>query len=364
MKRSKVLFSSVFSLALFLGAVIQTVISQTVYAATYQSTVASVTDGDTITLSTPVQGATKVRLLSIDTPETNYNGENQGSHATNASNYLKQLLPVGTQITLETDSEEKDTYGRLLAHVFKGRQDVNKEMLLKGHAVSYYIWPNMKYFTEYQAAVVQARQAGLGIWNPDDPLQELPFEFRDRVSGNTQDKYVGNYDTKMYVDPAQYKNVPIEKRVFFFTEQDAITAGYKKENANPQPSPTTGLYINELLPAPQSKYTSEWIEIYNATDATVDLSGYKIDDIQSGGQSPYTIPAGTVIPAKGYYVWNTNSYFNNSSDSAFLIAPNGSVVDSFSYSSIKYDQFWYRSPDGGSWSSTMDPTPTKQASNQ
>lgn len=333
-------------------------------AASYTSTVDYVVDGDTIYLKQAVLGTTKVRLLSIDTPETNYNGQNQGHHAYDATNYLKQLLPAGTKITLVTDTDEKDSYGRLLAHVFKGTLDVNKEMLLKGHAVTYYIWPNMKYFVEYRDAMQQARQAGLGIWNPNDPLTELPFEFRLRISGRSPDKYVGNYDTKFYVDPVDYKKVAVENRVFFFTEQDAIAAGYQREAATqPAPSPTAGLYINELLPAPQSKYTSEWIEIYNSTDNAIDLGGYQIDDLRSGGQAPYTIPAGTIIPAKGYYVWETNSYFNNSGDEANLIAPDGKVVDSFSYSSTKYDASWYRYPDGGVWASQMDSTPTKAASN-
>lgn len=351
-------------LVLGLGTLISFVpATSVVQAASYTSTVDRVVDGDTVYLTKAVLGTTKVRLLSIDTSETYYYGENQGHHATDASNYLKQLLPAGTKITMVTDQEEKDSYGRLLAHVFKGTLDVNKEMLRKGHAVTYYIWPNMLYFTDYRTAQQAAQSEGLGIWNPNDPLTELPFEFRLRIDGRQPDKYVGNYDTKKYVNPADYKQVDVNNRVFFFTEQDALAAGYTKEG-NPNPGPTSGLYVNELLPAPQNTYNTEWIEIYNSTDQNVDLGGYVIDDIRNGGMSPYTIPAGTVIPSKGYWVWETNSYFNNSSDSAYLIAPNGTVVDSFSYSSIQYDASWYRNPDGGAWSSTMDTSPTKGAANQ
>lgn len=110
-----------------------------------------------------MQGTTKGCLLSINMPETNYYAENRGHHAFDATDYFKQLLPHGTQITLTTDTEEKDSYERLLAHVFKRTMDVNKEMLLKGHAVTYYIWPNINYFVEYRNAMQQARQAGLGI---------------------------------------------------------------------------------------------------------------------------------------------------------------------------------------------------------
>jgi len=332
-----------------------------VFAATYEAEVDYVVDGDTVSLKQPVLGTTKVRLLAIDAPETNYYGQNQGHHAFDAKTYLQQLLPPGTPITLVTDTQEKDSYGRLLAHLFKGSRNVNKEMLLQGHAVTYYIWPNMMYFEDYRNALLQAKQTGRGIWNPSDPLTELPFEFRLRVSGRQPDKYVGDYFTKEYVDPANYNDIAVENRVFFLTEQDAIYAGYRKKGSQVV---TSGLYINELLPAPKTNYTTEWIEIYNSTDQAIDLGGYKIDDLRNGGQAAYTIPAGTIIPPKGFFVWDTNSYFNNDGDEAYLIAPDGTVVDSFSYSSTQYDASFYRYPNGGSWASGMDIAPTKSASNQ
>lgn len=337
------------------------VLPQAASAATYSATIDRVVDGDTVYLKEQILGTTSVRMLGIDTPETYYNGQNQGQHATDASNYLKQLLPSGTTVTIVTDVEEKDGYGRLLAHVFKGSLDVNKEMVAKGHAVTYYIWPNMLYFTDYSAAVKSARQAGLGIWNPSNPLAELPFEFRLRIDGRAPDKYVGDYFTKKYVDPANYNNVAVENRVFFFTEQDAITAGYTRQGGTTPPPATTGLYINELLP----NASTEWVEIYNATDSAVNIGGYKIDDIRTGGSAVYTIPAGTTIPAKGYYVWNTSSYFNNTGgDEANLIAPDGTVVDTYKYTTTSSGKSFYRYPDGGAWSAAMDATPTKGASNQ
>src|SRR5687767_2646396 len=67
-------------------------------ATSYTSTVERVVDGDTINLSTPVLGTTKVRLVSIDTPETNYQGKAQQPWGNAAKNYLAQLLPPGTSI--------------------------------------------------------------------------------------------------------------------------------------------------------------------------------------------------------------------------------------------------------------------------
>jgi hypothetical protein len=103
-------------------------------------------------------------------------------------------------------------------------------MLEKGFAVTYYLYPNLKYFKEFQTANVSAKKNGKGIWNPNNPLAEHPFEFRLRISNKTSNKYVGNYYKKEYVVPEKYKQIPVENRVFFFRESDAISAGYKKSN--------------------------------------------------------------------------------------------------------------------------------------
>ncbi|MCP3775777.1 thermonuclease family protein [Paenibacillus sp. MZ04-78.2] len=112
-------------------------------AANYTSTVASVVDGDTIHLTTPVLGVTKLRFLSIDTPEKNYEGQSQGYYAEAASAKLAGLLPVGTEVVIETGQDPIDGYGRLLAHVYVKSTglDVNKEMVRTGNAVNYFIWP-------------------------------------------------------------------------------------------------------------------------------------------------------------------------------------------------------------------------------
>ncbi len=43
----------------------------------------------------------------------------------------------------------------------------------------------------------------------------------------------------------------------------------------------------------------EYIELYNANDFAVDLSGWKVDDIAGGGSSPYTLPAGDAAGGAG-----------------------------------------------------------------
>lgn len=139
---------------------------------------------------------------------------------------------------------------------------------------------------------------------------------------------------------------------------------YVTKPTTPPPGSGKDVKVNELLPAPQSTFTYEWIELYNPTSSDIDLSGYIIDDIRSGGSAAYTIPSGTVIRANGFFVWRTSNYFNNTGDTANFVAPDGAIIDSFTYTTIKYDRSYYRYPDGGAWSSTMDSTPTEGAANQ
>lgn len=82
--------------------------------------------------------------------------------------------------------------------------------------------------------------------------------------------------------------------------------------------------INEILPNPSGASTeeSEFIELYNSGDSSVDLGGWKLDDETDGGSSPYTIASGTAIPAKSYLVFEksqTNIALNNTGDIVQLV---------------------------------------------
>jgi len=77
--------------------------------------ITKIVDGDTINVEPFSDGEDSVRLLGIDTPETNYEGRSQGEHADAAKAYLNQLISVGDTVRIETDKEEQDKYGRVLA---------------------------------------------------------------------------------------------------------------------------------------------------------------------------------------------------------------------------------------------------------
>jgi endonuclease YncB( thermonuclease family) len=199
----------------------------------YVAEVERVVDGDTIRLKEPVLGSTNVRYLNIDTPETyhrvdNELDQNQMDHGKRATEYLQTLLSPGDTVTLKLGEEPLDSYDRLLAEVV--REDglnTNLKMVEEGYAVTYFIWPFKNEEVErYGNALKEAKDAGKGIWNPDDPLLELPFVFRARDRGDALYRPVGDYRSKFYVSADQWESVPDEWRVFFNTEADAEQAGY------------------------------------------------------------------------------------------------------------------------------------------
>ncbi|WP_404457345.1 5'-nucleotidase C-terminal domain-containing protein [Oceanobacillus kapialis] len=211
-------------------------------AGEYEATVDYVTDGDTIRINETVLGGDRVRFLNMDTPETyapTNNGpsraevnENQKRHGEAATEYMQSLIQPGDAVTIKVGDEATDDYGRLLAEVIlEDGTNLNLKMVEEGYASTYFIPPfDEEAYQTYQDAVKEAKDAGLGIWNPEDPLLELPFVFRakDVNEGEEEDfhRYVGNTETNEYVEPENWADVPVEHRVFYSSAEDAEAAGF------------------------------------------------------------------------------------------------------------------------------------------
>jgi micrococcal nuclease len=93
-----------------------------------------------------------------------------------ASARTKALLPEGSEVRLVRDVEERDQYGRLLAYVYRARDDlfVNLALVREGYAVALTVPPNVAHTDEIVVAALDARESGRGLWakcdagaNPD-----------------------------------------------------------------------------------------------------------------------------------------------------------------------------------------------------
>jgi hypothetical protein len=102
-----------------------------------------------------------------------------------------------------------------------------------------------------------------------------------------------------------------------------------------------GLLINEISPSNDSVIADEngvyndFVELFNNTDKTIDLSGYSLSD-NPKKPTKYTFPAGSSIAAGEYKIINasdelTGFAFSKNGEDCVLSDPNGKVIDQISF---------------------------------
>ncbi|AMW33250.1 micrococcal nuclease [Fervidobacterium changbaicum] len=135
--------------------------------------VVEVIDGDTIKVDLGGEKY-KVRLIGVNTPETNHPVKRVEPYGPEAKAFTKKIL-TGRKVYLEFDVQEKDRYGRLLAYVWleKPSQITDDEirtkmfnaiLLLEGYAQVMTIQPNVKYVDYFLRYQREALEAGKGLW--------------------------------------------------------------------------------------------------------------------------------------------------------------------------------------------------------
>jgi hypothetical protein len=132
--------------------------------------------------------------------------------------------------------------------------------------------------------------------------------------------------------------------------------------------PAVAIELSEFLPAPhdvdwdgdgQMNGNDEWIELHNRAAVTVDLGGWRLDDIASGGSSPYLIPTGSTIAGGGYRLFfhsETGLTLNNDGDTVRLLYPDGLPAEETSYGSALYDRSFSKT-EFGTWTRDYPPSP-------
>ena len=157
---------------LFAWALLLVLLQATVHSAPLilQGRIVWVTDGDTVTLLDERQTLHKIRLAGIDAPESAMPYGHQ------ATLYLVSLV---FEKNVEAVAYKQDRYGRTVATLMLGAQDVNLAMLQAGMA-----WHYKRYAKEQPAAEAQAyaqaeelaRTKSLALWQDSDP--SAPWDWR------------------------------------------------------------------------------------------------------------------------------------------------------------------------------------------
>ena len=225
-----------------------------------------VVDGDTIELA----DGRRVRYIGVNTPETGQ------PYAAEAKAFNESLV-AGQEVWLETDVQETDQYGRLLAYVWAGDVFVNLELVRQGYANAYTLPPNVHYADGFVQAEQEAREAERGLWAPAGvPVRITALHYdgpgNDRVAPNGE-----------WVELTNEGETPVDLNGYTLKDE--------------------GLHL----------YTFGAVTL--APGATV--------RVYSG--------RGSDTPTELYWGLANEAVWNNEGDTAYLRDPAGMFVDCFSY---------------------------------
>jgi hypothetical protein len=130
-----------------------------------------------------------------------------------------------------------------------------------------------------------------------------------------------------------------------------------------QKDTSTGeIVINELMPvnsttvSDQNGEFDDWIELYNPSSQSMDISGYHLSDKKSN-LSKWSFPQGITVSGKGFLiVWadsdttqpglHANFKLSSSGETVSLSKPGGSLIDQVSFSAQTLELSFSRYPDG------------------
>lgn len=121
-----------------------------------------VQDGDTLLL----EDGRRVRLIGVNTPELAREGRPAEPLAREAKHFTERFLADGG-LELVYDRERRDSYGRLLAHVYNHRGDnLESALLAAGLAFHVAMAPNLSLAECLSEREAWARSDRRGLWAP------------------------------------------------------------------------------------------------------------------------------------------------------------------------------------------------------
>lgn len=115
-------------------------------------------DGDSIEVALPDGESTEVRLIGINAPEGD---ECHGD----ASRQALEAMLTDANVTLATDDDESDQFGRLLRYVYAGNRNVNLALVESGAALALQTGHSLE--PGFVAATDTAAADQRGMWSPD-----------------------------------------------------------------------------------------------------------------------------------------------------------------------------------------------------
>lgn len=114
--------------------------------------------------------------------------------------------------------------------------------------------------------------------------------------------------------------------------------------------------LNSTVVADQDGEYNDWIELYNLSSLTIDISGYYLSD-NKNNISKWQIPQGTSISGNGYLIiWadkdttqiglHANFKLSAAGEEVLFSKPDGTLVDEVSYPAQLLELSYSRLPNG------------------
>jgi micrococcal nuclease len=154
-----ILITGVVLICLYFAGVFIKHVTQESHFKKFTAKIERVIDGDTVVLD----DQRHVRLVGIDSPETNHPDQPVQRYGEEAKKYLKQRIEGKTCVLEYETTNEKDVYGRTLAMIFLDGDNINAEMIKQGLAYAYVKDPNSR-TKDFAVLENIAKKFRKGLW--------------------------------------------------------------------------------------------------------------------------------------------------------------------------------------------------------
>ena len=224
--------------------------------------------------------------------------------------------------------------------------------------------------------------AYLTIWASGNDRKTSPDSLHTNFKLSNLGEHIGLYDeTGLLVDGFHFGNQLADISYGRFPDADSAlelftTPTFSSANIHSPPPQQNTLVVNEILASNKTDRAdgdgdySDWVEIYNAGNASVDIAGYTLTD-NSDLPQMWTFPAATLSPGEFLLVFasgknrgsagselHTNFKLGSAGEFIGLYDAAGALVSSFNFGVQNSDVSFGRLPDGDSQLVFFtDPTP-------
>lgn len=182
----------------------------------------SVVDGDTLQIR--LKGKTEtVRLLLVDTPETNHPEIGKQPLGEEAKAFTQKLIQEAGKIELEKEETKRDKYGRFLAYVLLDGKLLQEELVKSGFArVAYVENADAKYLDKLTEAEQEVKQKKVGVWQWSDYSRKDGFKM-ESLKGE-KNIFVASKNSDVYhpVGCHVADDIKPENLIYYYSEQEAV----------------------------------------------------------------------------------------------------------------------------------------------